>query len=166
METLLVRGQKLAINGKIFNCAIGKSGFSAHKKEGDGCTPLGRFPLRECWYRADRMSAPETRLPLKLIKESDGWCDDPKSAQYNRPIRIPYDFSHERLWRDERVYDLIVPMGYNDDPVISGKGSAIFMHVAHEDYRPTEGCVALAPADLLEVLRLCDSGTIVDIRKD
>ena len=141
---ILVR-QNLLTYGKLkFRCAIGKSGFSDHKKEGDYyCTPLGIFALRECWYRADRLAAPKTGLPLRVIKEDDGWCDDPKSKAYNKPIKRPYKFSHEQLWREDHVYDLIVPLGYNDNPVIPGKGSAIFLHLAHEDYRATEGCVAL-----------------------
>ncbi len=108
---------------------------------------------------------PDTNLPLHIIKENDGWCDDPQSPDYNHKVTLPYPFSHENLWRDDHVYDLIVPIGYNDKPVVAGKGSAIFMHLAHEDYRPTEGCVALQREDLLEVLKLCDSGTTIDIRK-
>jgi L,D-peptidoglycan transpeptidase YkuD (ErfK/YbiS/YcfS/YnhG family) len=167
MQALLhVSGRTLQMDNRSFRCAIGKSGFSESKKEGDGCTPLGVFSLRKCWYRADRVAAPETGLPLRAIKENDGWSDDPKASDYNRHVALPYTFSHEKLWRDEHVYDLIVPLGYNDDPVVPGKGSAIFMHVAHNDYRPTEGCVALALPDLLEVLKLCDSGTVIDIRKE
>jgi len=159
-----VRGQQLTSQGREYRCAIGKGGFSGDKKEGDGCTPIGAFLLRECWYRADRLPKPDTKLPLRVIKETDGWCDDPKSAEYNRAVTLPAAFSHERLWREDHRYDLIIPLGYNDAPIVPGKGSAIFLHVAQPDYAPTEGCVALAQGDLLEVLKLCDSGTVIDIR--
>jgi L,D-peptidoglycan transpeptidase YkuD (ErfK/YbiS/YcfS/YnhG family) len=122
---LLVRGNSLFIGSTRYRCAFGKGGFSAHKKEGDGATPLGKFLLRECWYRADRIAKPDTRLPLHVIKETDGWCDDPKSPEYNRHVKLPFSSSHEKLFHDDHVYDLIVPIGYNDDPIVPGKGSAI-----------------------------------------
>src|SRR5690349_9263519 len=103
---LAVKGNKLQCGGKTYRCAIGKNGFSADKKEGDGCTPVGTFPLRECWYRPDRLSPPETGLPRLPIREGDGWCDDPKSPDYNRSIKIPYEFSHEVLWRSDHLYDI------------------------------------------------------------
>jgi len=144
-------------------CATGKGGFSNDKREGDGCSPIGTFFLRECWFRPDRVPAPLTGLPLREIHENDGWCDDPKSSDYNTPIRRPYHYSHEQLWRVDHVYDLIVPIGYNDDPVVSGRGSAIFMHVAKDDYSPTEGCVALAVADLLALLPELTPQTRIEI---
>jgi L,D-peptidoglycan transpeptidase YkuD (ErfK/YbiS/YcfS/YnhG family) len=163
---MLVTGNTLEANGKSYKCAVGKGGFSKDKREGDGCTPLGTFLLRECFYRPDKMPAPETDLPLKALAENDGWCDDPKSRSYNLQVKRPYHFSHEALWREDDVYDIIVPLGYNDDPVVPGKGSAIFMHVARQNYEPTEGCVALALADLLELLALCDSGTRIEINQN
>ncbi len=163
-KTVTVIGNQLSFGGKTYRCAIGKAGFSASKKEGDHCTPLGTFPLRECWYRPDRLDAPKTGLPLKIIHEDDGWCDDPKHPEYNRQVKLPQAFSHERLWRDDRRYDLIVPLGYNDDPAVPGKGSAIFLHVAAPGYSGTEGCVALKREDLLEVLALCDTGTVMTIQ--
>lgn len=163
---ITVRGNQLQIGGKTYRCAIGKGGFSNEKKEGDGATPIGLFPLRECLWRPDRMGEPKTGLPLVKIKEDDGWCADPESPAYNRPVKLPYDFSHELLWREDRRYDIVVPLGYNDSPVVAGKGSAIFMHVAAEDYSPTEGCVALSLPDLREVLAQCQKGTAVRISKN
>ena len=153
----------LLFNGKHYRCAVGKGGLSSDKREGDGATPLGEFLLRECWYRADKTMPPETRLPLKIIHEDDGWCDDPAYPAYNRHVKLPFAASHERLWREDDVYDLIVPLGYNDAPVMPGKGSAIFMHVAKPDYAPTEGCVALAKDDLLELLTQVSSDTAISI---
>jgi len=163
---LRVQGNQLWVDEKIYPCAIGKSGFSKNKKEGDGGTPVGVFPLRECWYRADRMPAPQTALHLRVIGKDDGWCDDPNSPDYNRHIKRPYAFSHEALWRDDHAYDVIVPLGYNDNPVIFGKGSAIFLHVAKGGYTPTEGCVALALPDLLAVLSQLAVPAFIEINGD
>lgn len=162
---LIVTPGQLAFNGRIFRCALGKGGLSAFKREGDGATPLGVFPLRQCLYRADRLPAPATGLAVKAIGEQDGWCDDPKSPCYNLPVPLPFAYSHERLWRDDHAYDLIIPLGYNDDPVVPGKGSAIFMHVARGDYEPTEGCVALALPDLQSLLPGLDASACVEIRE-
>ena len=135
-----------------FRCALGKGGVAQNKREGDGATPLGIFPLRELLYRANRQAAPRTKLPLRALEPQDGWCDEPGAATYNRMVRLPHPHRHERLWRDDHVYDLIVAVGYNDDPVICGRGSAIFIHLMREDYAPTEGCIAFAREDLLEIL--------------
>lgn len=137
-------------------CAVGPSGTTRDKREGDGATPVGCWPLRRLLYRADRLAAPVTRLPLQPLRESDGWCDDPADDNYNRPVTRPYPASHEALWRDDRVYDLIVVLGHNDDPPKPGAGSAIFLHVARADYAPTQGCVALRQDHLLAVLRAVD----------
>jgi L,D-peptidoglycan transpeptidase YkuD (ErfK/YbiS/YcfS/YnhG family) len=171
MKDIFVSGNKLTFAGKIYHCAIGKGGFSADKKEGDGCTPLGVFPLRECWYRADKIAKPKTDLPLKIIMQNDGWCDDVNSPDYNRHIKLSQGERecrkvprHEKLWRDDDVYDLIIPLGYNDSSVIPGKGSAIFMHVARSNYEPTEGCVALKLEDLLEILPFFSAKTLIEIK--
>ncbi|MFO0388450.1 MAG: L,D-transpeptidase [Alphaproteobacteria bacterium] len=165
MTKILVTGNTVFFNGKTYRCAIGRSGFAPKHQEGDGITPVGIFPLRECWYRADKMDTPETGLRLKIIQPDDGWCDDPKSLEYNRHVKLPFAASHENLWRDDDMYDLIVPMGYNDDPIVSGLGSAIFLHVAKPDYSYTEGCVALAKADLLEILPNLDTNSLIEIKK-
>lgn len=149
--------------GKTYRCAIGKNGFSADKKEGDGCTPLGAYSLRECWYRADKIAKPDTKLPLKIIHEDDGWCDDPKHPDYNKHVKLPFSASHEKMCREDDRYDMVIPLGYNDAVIVPGKGSAIFMHVAKPDVSGTEGCVALKAADLLEILRHFDGDTVIEI---
>ncbi|MBX3499883.1 MAG: L,D-transpeptidase family protein [Alphaproteobacteria bacterium] len=134
-------------------CALGRGGVRADKREGDGATPLGVFPLRRLWYRADRLDAPPTdALPVRPIQREDGWCDDPDSPQYNRPVSLPHPARHERLWREDALYDLVVELGYNDGPVVPGVGSAVFLHVARADYGPTEGCVAIGRGDLLRLV--------------
>ena len=133
------------------------------KREGDGATPAGRFPLRRVLYRPDRLSAPTTPLPATPLTPDDGWCDDPADPQYNRPVQLPYAGRHEELWRADALYDVIVVVGHNDAPVISGMGSAIFMHLAAADYRPTQGCVALARHDLLNILAGAGPDTVLEI---
>jgi len=147
-----------------FRCALGRSGIGHKTSEGDGITPIGHFPLRRLWYRADRLDVPETGLLTRVISEADGWCDAPDDLHYNQHVTLPFETSCENLWRDDGLYDLIIEIGYNDAPVIPGKGSAIFMHVARKGFEPTEGCVALKREDLLDVLRNCnaESRLIID----
>lgn len=137
-------------------CALGRGGLGDDKREGDGATPIGRFPLRRVLFRPDRLAAPPTALPVAPLRADDGWCDDPGDGRYNTPVRLPCPARHEVLWRDDGLYDLIVVVGYNDDPPVAGRGSAIFIHVATADYAPTGGCVALALADLLSLVGDCD----------
>ena len=142
-------------------CAIGKGGVvaAAMKREGDGASPAGRWRLKQLFYRADRIARPETKLRSIPLKPQDGWCDAVGHCLYNRPVTRPFAASHERLWREDGVYDLIVELAHNDAPIVPGLGSAIFFHLAHPDYRPTEGCVAIAQSDMLEVLKRVDSTT-------
>lgn len=151
-------------------CAIGKGGTCTpeEKQEGDGKTPLGTWPLRKVLFRSDRVAQEERaginpEIGLYPLCQRDGWCDDPEDAYYNRPVVVPHPSSHELLWREDGLYDLIGILGYNDDPVESGKGSAIFLHIAKPDYAPTEGCVALSRADLLELLARIGPGTALRI---
>ncbi len=152
MDLLVSGSGKARWGGRCFRCALGRGGLSALKREGDGATPIGAWPMRRLLYRADRVGRPGTRLPSAPIAPEDGWCDDPADPAYNRPVRLPHPARHERLWREDAIYDLIVVLGHNDDPVVPGLGSAIFLHVAQPDLTPTEGCVALARADLERLL--------------
>jgi len=138
-------------------CALGKGGVRTAKHEGDGATPIGAFAMRRLLYRADRGAVPKTALPVAPIARNDGWCDDPADAAYNQPVKLPYRARAEHLWRADRLYDLVVVLGYNDDPVIAGAGSAIFLHIAAADYTPTQGCIALASEDLRRVLSEADA---------
>jgi L,D-peptidoglycan transpeptidase YkuD (ErfK/YbiS/YcfS/YnhG family) len=156
MNLIVHPGHTLSWGAQRVRCAIGRGGRRHDKREGDGATPVGSWPMRRLLYRADRLSLPQTALAVSAIGATDGWCDAPLDARYNQPVQLPYPASAETLWREDAVYDLIVPLGYNDAPVITGAGSAIFLHVARADFRPTEGCVALALADLLTVLREAD----------
>ena len=149
---LVARGQLLAF-GEAGPVAIGKGGVvpADAKREGDGGTPAGRFPVRGALLRPDRIATLSTGLPWRWLRPTDGWSDDPRDPEYNRPVTHPHPFSAERLWRDDHLYDIILVLGWNDAPVVPGRGSAIFWHALAADGRPTEGCIA-CPLDRLEAL--------------
>jgi L,D-peptidoglycan transpeptidase YkuD (ErfK/YbiS/YcfS/YnhG family) len=147
-------------------CAIGRGGIGQKQREGDGVTPAGVWPIRSVFYRPDRpLAALTTALPLRPIARVDAWCDAPADPNYNRLVTLPYDASHENMWRQDRLYDIVVVLGFNDMPVIAGKGSAIFLHIAREGYAPTEGCIGLALPDLVDLVREATSDSVVDIAK-
>jgi L,D-peptidoglycan transpeptidase YkuD (ErfK/YbiS/YcfS/YnhG family) len=154
---------RLTVMGLTFPCALGRGGVSASKREGDGASPRGRFPLRRVWIRQDRMRAPGVMLPSCLTEPHDGWCDDPGDARYNRPVRLPSAASHERMWRDDDIYDIVVEIGWNDRPAIRGRGSAIFLHLARPGYTATEGCVAVSRRDMAKLLPRLGPLTRIDI---
>ncbi|MGC5777855.1 L,D-transpeptidase family protein [Methylobacterium sp. NFXW15] len=155
----------LLVGTSVIPCALGACGIVMAKREGDGGSPRGRFRLRGGFYRPDHWTArPRTALPLRPLRRDDGWCDDRQDRRYNRPIRLPAPgISAERMWRDDGLYDLVLDIDYNRAPIRRGRGSAIFMHIAREGYRPTEGCVALTRADLLKLLRRIGSRTVLRI---
>ena len=155
----------LDIDGRRVRCALGRSGVrpSADKREGDGASPLGVWPIRRVLYRPDREPAPETGLPVAPLAPEDGWCDAPGDPAYNRPVRLPYPASAEQLWRQDRVYDLIVILGHNDDPPVSPMGSAIFLHLIQPDGSPTAGCVAIHRQDMLDLLGRAQPGDALAI---
>ena len=158
----------LRFAGREYPCMLGRSGIVHPKREGDGGTPAGVYPLREVRYRADRLAQPATGLLTFRTSMSDGWCDDPVDAAYNRLVPMPYHTDAEALWRDDHAYDVLAVIGYNDAPPMPGAGSAIFLHVmrtgADGAPLPTAGCVALKLEDLLAVLAACKLGTMIDIR--
>ncbi|MEQ8814988.1 MAG: L,D-transpeptidase family protein [Thalassobaculum sp.] len=156
----------LATDTGEWPCALGRGGLTDAKREGDGATPIGRFPLRRLFYRPDREPPPATALPTLPLAENLGWCDDPRaSADYNRLVRLPFAPGHERMWRDDGLYDLVVELGYNDAPPVPGLGSAIFLHLARPDWGPTEGCVAMARDDLLAVLAGAGASSEIDVAR-
>jgi L,D-peptidoglycan transpeptidase YkuD (ErfK/YbiS/YcfS/YnhG family) len=142
------RGTLLAA-GLRAPCALGRSGITKAKREGDSATPAGRHRLVAVFYRPDRVRRPATRLQVTAISPHSGWCDDPGDRNYNRFVHLPYLASHERLWREDRLYDLVVVLGYNLARPVPGRGSAIFLHLAAPGFTPTAGCVAVS----LETMR-------------
>ncbi|SOC35998.1 L,D-transpeptidase-like protein [Rhizobium subbaraonis] len=151
-------GWQATYGDKRWRCAIGRGGLRAarEKVEGDGASPIGRWPIRRVFYRADRIAQPASPFPVSAIDRLDGWCDAPSHPEYNRQIRLPFAASHEELWMEDDIYDIVVVLGHNDDPPVPGAGSAVFLHIARPGYTPTAGCAALSREDLLAFLALAD----------
>lgn len=156
----------LICGGRKYLCAVGRGGIAEKKREGDGITPLGIWPIRYGFYREDRVTKPECALPFIPLSQEFGWCDESSDPHYNRLIKCPYTTSHETLWREDHLYNLVLVLGYNDDPVVSGKGSAIFMHLAREGHTPTAGCIALSEEDFREVLSRLTPHSRVAVRME
>lgn len=159
MDILVDPSGYLAFGELRYACALGRGGVGIKDAEGDGISPIGTFALGRVWWRTDRLKRPETQLHTFEITENTGWCDDPGDDDYNRLIALPHPAHHERLWRADHAYDVVVEVAFNTDPIKPGKGSAIFIHVAQPDYSPTEGCIALGVQDLLHVLRGANEST-------
>jgi len=136
-----------------FKCALGKAGIGEKKKEGDFITPKGKYKIIKVYYRADRIKKIKTNFRLYQIKKNFGWCDDPLSKNYNKLIKLPSIFSYEKLYRKDKLYDLILVLNYNFKPIIKNKGSAIFIHIANKNYKKTMGCIGLKKKDLIFILK-------------
>ena len=159
------REGRIALAHGVRRVALGRTGVAALKHEGDGATPLGRFPVREVLYRADRVSRPRTRLSLRAIRAGDGWCEDPADRDYNRLVRVSSRPGVDSLTRTDHLYDVVLVPGYNDRPRVRGKGSAIFLHLARPGYLPTEGCIALSRHDLLLLLAQARRGSAIVVMR-
>ena len=156
---------RLTWPGGAAAAACGRSGVRRDKREGDGASPAGSFALVRAFYRPDRIAPPPiTGLPLAALRPGDGWVDDPADPRYNRLVALPYPAHHEEMWRADGLYDLVVVIGYNVDPVVSGAGSAIFLHCARADFAPTAGCIAVARDVLLTLLPLLGRDSRITIR--
>jgi L,D-peptidoglycan transpeptidase YkuD (ErfK/YbiS/YcfS/YnhG family) len=152
----------LIIDKFIFKCSVGKNGIKAKKKEGDGITPRGTYSLGKFYYRADRVKKPLTKVKTKIIKKNMGWCDDPKSKYYNKEIKINDKIKHERLFRNDNIYDCLIVINYNMKKKIPYKGSAIFIHLT-KDYKKTAGCIALKEKDFLILAKLLSPMSKIEI---
>ncbi len=142
----------LSAGTQIVPVALGRSGILANKREGDGGTPMGTFRPRQVWWRADRHKRPRTFLPVRAIHPADAWCEDPASRHYNQPIRLDGGCPGDRLMRDDHLYDFIVEIDHNIWPRIAGRGSAVFLHLARENFAPTAGCVSMTASAMLRLL--------------
>lgn len=143
----------LTAGGQTLPVALGRGGIMANKREGDGGTPRGIFRPRQLWWRADRHPRPRTFLPLRPIRPEDAWCEDPGDRHYNRPVRLEPGRGGDRLRRDDHLYDFIVEIDHNTQPRIAGRGSAVFLHLARENFGPTAGCVSMTESAMLRLLR-------------
>tara|TARA_B100000795_G_C22715552_1_gene405309 strand:- start:194 stop:685 length:492 start_codon:yes stop_codon:yes gene_type:complete len=152
----------LIIDEFIFKCSVGKNGIKIKKKEGDKITPRGIYSLGKLYYRADRIKKPLTRVKTKIIKKNMGWCDDSKSKYYNKEIKINDEMKHEKLYRNDNIYDCLIVIKYNMKNKIPYKGSAIFIHLT-KDYKKTAGCIALKKRDFLILAKLLSPISKIEI---
>ena len=146
-----------------FRCSLGKAGIRKKKKEGDNITPMGIFKITSIYYRPDRIKKISTQLKKIKITKNIGWCDDPKSNFYNREIKLPNKFSHEKFYRKDNLYDIIAILNYNTKPIIKNKGSAIFIHIANNNYKPTAGCVGIKKSNLIKLLSIIKKNNKIKI---
>ncbi|MET0426942.1 MAG: L,D-transpeptidase family protein [Microvirga sp.] len=157
------RRGRLVAGNLVLPCALGRSGPTRSKREGDGASPVGRFRLLQAFYRPDRSSRIRTGLRLRPIRPRDGWCDEPRDRRYNRPVVLPCAASHESLWREDSLYDAVIDIGWNRGPIRAGRGSAIFLHVAGAGLAPTAGCVAVECRHIRRLLERIGEGTRLTI---
>jgi L,D-peptidoglycan transpeptidase YkuD (ErfK/YbiS/YcfS/YnhG family) len=146
-----------------FRCALGKGGVKKKIIEGDNITPKGIFKIIKIYYRPDKIRKIKTLIKKIKIKKNMGWCDDPNSDFYNKQIKLPTKLSHEKLYRNDNLYDLIAVLNYNTNPIIKNKGSAIFMHITKSSYKKTAGCIALKKKDLIKIISQIEKGTKIKI---
>ena len=162
---ILINKKYLTYNQYKVKCAVGKRGVNLKKKEGDFITPIGQYKIKYILYRKDRIKKIQSKLRKVVIKKNMGWCDDPKSKKYNKLINFPYDYSFEQLFKKENIYDIILILNYNMNPVKKNKGSAIFIHIAKKNYKKTQGCVAVKKSDLIKILKEIKINTKVMIER-
>ena len=146
-----------------FRCALGKAGVKKKIMEGDNITPKGIFKIIKIYYRPDKFKEIKTLIKKIKIRKNMGWCDDPKSRFYNQQIKLPTKYGHEKLYRNDNLYDLIAVLNYNINPIIKNKGSAIFLHIAKNSYQKTKGCIALKKKHLIEILSKIKKNTKIKI---
>ena len=146
-----------------FRCALGKAGIGKKKIEGDSITPRGKFNIVKIYYRSDRVKKISSKYRLIKISKNMGWCDDPNSKSYNQLINLPTKYTHEKLYRKDNVYDLLIVLNYNMRPIFKNKGSAIFIHIARQNSKKTSGCVAIKKPHLIKLIKTIKKNTKVVI---
>lgn len=151
------------VGGVVFRCALGRAGVTSNKREGDGGTPRGRMRILGGFHRRGRFAAGNSRLRLRAISPTLGWCEVPNDRNYNRPVRMPYAASHERMLRDDRLYDACLVLDWNIRPRRRGRGSAIFFHLAREGFAPTQGCVAVSARVMARLLPALSTRTVLTV---
>ena len=156
---IIIKKNLLLYKGYKLKCSIGKSGISYFKKEGDLTTPKGIFKLGLLYYRKDRNKSLVSKIKKRAIKKNMGWCDDIRSKKYNQEIYFPFQYSAEKLYRKDKMYDIFININYNHFPIVKGRGSAIFLHLTDSKYKPTKGCVAILKKDFLKILPLISKNT-------
>ena len=157
---ILINKKYLTFNNYKAKCSVGKRGIGLKRKEGDLITPKGKYKIKYIMYRKDRVKI-QSKIKKITIKKEMGWCDDPNSRYYNKIIKLPSSYKYEKLYKKENIYDIIIVLNYNMDPIVKNKGSAIFIHVAKKNYKKTEGCIALKKAHLLKIAKDLKKNTMV-----
>ena len=160
---ILINKNYLTYKQYKVKCAVGKRGIGRKKKEGDLITPTGIYKIKYILYRKDRIKKIQSKLKKIIIKKNMGWCNDPKSKYYNKLIKLPFICSHEKLFKKENVYDIVLVLNYNMNPIKKRKGSAIFIHVVKKKYNKTEGCIAIKKFALIKIINEIQINTRVKI---
>ncbi len=160
---IIIKNKKLSLGDYKVKCVVGKRGIGVKKKEGDLITPRGKFKIEYILYRKDRISNLKSKIKKFSIKKNMGWCDDPKSKQYNKLVKFPFKYSAEKLYKINNTYDLILVLNFNVNPTKKNKGSAIFIHVASKTFKKTLGCIAINKNSLIHLAKKITNKTIVKI---
>ena len=160
---IVINKKYLTYENYKVKCALGKRGIAFKRKEGDFVTPKGKYKIKYILYRKDRIKKIDSKIKKIAIKKNMGWCNDPKSKNYNRLIKLPSVYNFEKLFKNNNTYDILIVLDYNMNPTIKNKGSAIFIHVAKKNYKKTEGCIALKKNDLLKIIKKLKKNTVVKI---
>jgi len=160
---IFINNKKLYLDNYKAKCAVGKRGIGFKKKEGDLITPRGKFKIKSLFYRNDRVFNLKSKIKKIAIKKDMGWCNDPNSSKYNKLIKFPFKYGAEKLYRSDKVYDIILVLNFNLNPIHKERGSAIFIHVSKKNYADTEGCIALKKKDLRNILKKIDKKTAIEI---
>jgi len=160
---ILINKKYLTFNNYKAKCSIGKRGIGYKRKEGDLITPKGKYKIKCILYRKDRVKKIQSKIKKLIIKKNMGWCDDPKSKNYNKLVKLPFKYKYEKLYKKENIYDIILVLNFNMSPIKKNKGSAIFIHVAKKDYKKTEGCIALKKNHLLRIIKELKNTTKIKI---
>ena len=160
---ILINKNYLTFNNYRAKCATGKRGIGLKEREGDFVTPKGIYKIKHILYRKDRVKKIQSKIKKTILRKNMAWCDDSRSKNYNKLVKLPSKYNYEKLYKKENIYDIILVLDFNTKPIIKNKGSAIFIHVARKDYRKTEGCIALKKTDLLKVIKNIKKNTKVKI---
>ena len=160
---IVINKKYLTYENYKVKCALGKRGIAFKRKEGDFVTPKGKYKIKYILYRKDRIKKIDSKIKKIAIKKNMGWCNDSKSKNYNRLIKLPSVYNFEKLFKNNNTYDILIVLDYNMNPTIKNKGSAIFIHVAKKNYKKTEGCIALRKNDLLKIIKKLKKNTVVKI---
>jgi len=160
---ILIKNKYLTYRNYRVKCAVGKRGIKRKKKEGDLSTPKGTFQVKKVYYRHDKVKNLKTIFKKIVIRKNMGWCDDPRSNRYNKLIKYPFKYKSEKLFRADNIYDIILVLNFNMNPIKKDKGSAIFIHVAKKKFSPTKGCVALEKKELRKLLKTLKKNSKIKI---